>query len=133
MDDLQSATGRSDTGQGKVTIAPSVLTTIVRLTALEQEGVHSLAPVPRPMRGLLTGSRADEGILLGVGDEGVSLELHVVAESDANMLKLGDTLQTEVTRAIEDMVGLHVRTVDVYIDDVFLPPATGSSHRGQIE
>jgi uncharacterized alkaline shock family protein YloU len=121
MDDLQSVEG-----QGKVTVAPSVLTTIVRLTVLEQEGVHRLAPVPRPMRGLLTGSRADEGILLGIGDEGVSLELHVVAEANANMLKLGETLQTEVIRAIEEMVGLRVKSVDVYIDDVFLPAAEDS-------
>jgi uncharacterized alkaline shock family protein YloU len=123
MDDLQ----------GKVTVAPSVLTSIVRLTALEQEGVHRLAPVPRPMRGLLTGSRADEGILLGVGDEGVSVELHVVAEVSMNMLKLGDTLQAEVTRAIEEMVGLPVKSVDVYIDDVFLPPDAIGSSPGQAE
>ena len=123
MDDLQ----------GKVTIAPSVLTTIVRLTALEQEGVHRLAPVPRPMRGLLTGSRADEGILLGVSDDGVSLELHVVAEANANMLRLGDTLQTEVTRAIEEMVGLPVKSIDVYIDDVFLPTDISSLSSGQAE
>jgi uncharacterized alkaline shock family protein YloU len=109
--------------QGKVTIAPSVLTTIVRLTALEQEGVHRLAPIPRQMRGLLSGGRADEGILLGISDEGVSLELHVVAEASANMLKLGDTLQVEVIRAIEEMVGMPVKSVDVYIDDVFLPDA----------
>ena len=123
MDDLQ----------GKVTIAPSVLTTIVRLTALEQEGVHRLAPVPRPMRGLLTGSRADEGILLGVGDDGVFLELHVVAEANANMLRLGDTLQTEVTRAIEEMVGLPVKSIDVYIDDVFLPTDASNLSPGQAE
>jgi uncharacterized alkaline shock family protein YloU len=120
MDDLQSGAG-----QGRVTIAPSVLTTIVRLTALEQEWVHRLAPVPRPMRGLRAGSRADEGILLAVSDEGVSLELHVVAEANANMLKLGETLQAEVTRAIEEMVGMPVKSVDVYIDDVSLPPAEG--------
>jgi len=128
MDDLRSATG-----QGKVTVAPSVLTTIVRLTVLEQEGVHRLAPVPRPMRGLLTGGRADEGILLGIGDDGVSLELHVVAEANANMLQLGGTLQTEVTRAIEEMVGLPVKSVDVYIDDVFLPTDAGNPTPGQAE
>jgi uncharacterized alkaline shock family protein YloU len=112
--------------QGKIIIAPSVLTTIVRLTALEQEGVHRLAPVPRPMRGFLTGGRADEGILLGISDDGVSLELHVVAEANANMLSLGDTLQVEVTRAVEEMVGMPVKSVDVYIDDVFLPSAEAS-------
>ena len=41
---------------GKVTIAPSVLTTIVRLAALEQRGVHALAPFP-PNRARLAGGR----------------------------------------------------------------------------
>jgi uncharacterized alkaline shock family protein YloU len=85
------------------------------------------------MRGLLTGSKADEGIMLGIGDEGVSLELHVVAEANANMLKLGDTLQTEITRAIEEMVGLPVKTVDIYIDDVFLPTDVANPSPGQSE
>jgi uncharacterized alkaline shock family protein YloU len=47
----------------------------------------------------------------------------VVAEATANMLKLGDTLQVEVIRAVEEMVGMPVRMVDVYIDDVHLSHA----------
>jgi uncharacterized alkaline shock family protein YloU len=32
-------------------------------------------------------------------------------------------LQAGVTRAIEEMIGMHVLTVDVHIDDVVLPIA----------
>src|SRR5512139_1650154 len=118
-----------DDAQGKVTIAPAVLTSIVRLTALEQPGVHRLAATPRNVRGLLTGSKVDEGILLAVIDGAVHVELHVVAEADANMLKLGETLQSEVTRAVEEMVGMPVESVDVYIDDVVLPTLATSAPR----
>jgi uncharacterized alkaline shock family protein YloU len=59
--------------------------------------------------------------------------LHVVADANANMLKLGEILQTEVTRAIEEMVGLPVKCVDVYIDDVFLPTDAGSLSSEQAE
>jgi uncharacterized alkaline shock family protein YloU len=107
--------------QGKVTIAPNVLTTIVRLTTLDQRGVCRLATVPPRVRGLLTGGATDEGIFVEVTDEGVRVELHVVADANANMLKLGEALQAEVTRAIEEMVGMLVRSVDVHIDDVLLP------------
>jgi len=107
--------------QGKVTIAPPVLTTIVRLTALEQRGVHRLAPAPPKVRGLLAGGAAEEGIFVEVTDAGVEVELHVVAAADANMLKLGEALQANVTRAIAEMVGLPVVAVDVHIDDVVLP------------
>lgn len=109
--------------QGKITIAPSVLTTIVRQTALEQRGVARLVAMPPKVRGLLAGGAAEEGIFIEVTDDGVHVELHIVAEADANMLKLGEGLQASVTRAIEEMVGLPVLAVDVHIDDVVLPSA----------
>ena len=108
---------------GKVTIAPSVLTTIVRLATLDQRGVRRLAPVPPNVRGLLAGGAGEEGIFIEVTGEGVQVEVHIVADADANMLKLGETLQNSITRAIEEMVGLPVNAINVYIDDVALPAA----------
>ncbi len=107
---------------GKVTIAPTVLTTIVRLTALEQRGVRRLMPFPPNVRGLLAGGATEDGIFVELTDAGVQVELHVTAEADVNMLKLGETLQTDITRAIEEMVGLPVASVDIHIDDVEIAP-----------
>lgn len=109
--------------QGRVTIAPSVLTTIVRLTALENRGVDRLATHHAPARGLKPGSAAESGVIVSLTDEGVDVDLHIIAAADANMLKLGEALQTEVRRAIEHMVGMNVRAVDIYIDGVALEPA----------
>jgi uncharacterized alkaline shock family protein YloU len=103
---------------GKVTIAPTVLTTIVRLTALEQRGVRRLMPAPPNVRGLLAGGAVEEGIFVELAENRVSVEIHVAANPDTNMLKLGEALQTNITRAIEEMVGLPVASVDVHIDDV---------------
>lgn len=113
-----------DDVQGKITIAPQVLITIVRQTTLEQRGVHRLAAVPPKVRGLLSGGVSEEGIFIAVTDNGVQAEVHIVADSQANMLKLGSTLQTEITRAIEEMVGMAVSAIDVYIDDVAMPAAS---------
>jgi uncharacterized alkaline shock family protein YloU len=115
-----------DEVQGKVTIAPTVLTTIVRQTALEQNGVSRLAPVPPKVRGLLTGGATEEGIFVAVTEPGVQVELHVVADAQSNMLKLGSALQAEITRALEEMVGMPVVAVDVYIDDVATPATKGA-------
>lgn len=111
-----------DDVEGRVTVAPSVLTTIVKQTAVEQRGVHHLAPLPAKMRGLLSNTAAQEGILIAVTDDGVRVELHVVADSGTNMLKLGASLQTEITRSMEEMVGMRVAAVDVFIDDVAMAP-----------
>ncbi len=107
--------------QGKVTVAPPVLTTIVRQTTIEERGVNRLAALPAKMRGLRAGSALEEGILVGIGEEGVHVEVHVIAESGLNMLKLGADLQCSITRALEEMVGMTVVAVDVHIDDVVRP------------
>ncbi len=113
MDDLQ----------GKVTIAPTVLTTIVRQTALEENGVSRLAPLPAKVRGLRSGGAIEEGVLVSVTEQSVQVEVHVVADPQCNMLKLGAALQASITRAIQEMVGMQVGAVDVFIDDVAVEAA----------
>jgi len=107
---------------GKVTIAPTVLTTIVRLTTLEQRGVRRLVPVPLKVRGFLPGGATEEGIRVEVTEAGVEVEVHIVADASENMLQLGSALQNNITRAITEMVGMAVARVDVHIDDVAMTP-----------
>ena len=107
---------------GKVTIAPNVLTTIVHQTTLEQPGVSRLTPAPPKMRGWPGAtSAAADGIAVRVVEQGVRIEVHVAAENGNNLLKLGEAIQDSIIRAIEEMVGMTVASVDVFIDDVVLP------------
>lgn len=112
-----------DEVQGKVTIAPGVLTTIVRQTTLEQRGVQRMIAAPPTVRGLMAGTASDEGIFVAVAEQGVQVEVHIIAEAEANMIKLGSALQTKITRALEEMVGMPVAAVDIYIDGVALSAA----------
>lgn len=106
---------------GRVTIAPQVLTTIVRQTTLGTEGVQSLASRP-PKRSRMSGRRAVEpGIEVIVAEGQVHVVLHINAEPDANMVRLAKTLQKEVAYAIEHIVGMDVSGVDVRIDNVTYP------------
>ncbi len=103
---------------GRVTIAPQVLTTIVRQTALGVDGVHGLASRP-PKRSRIPGRRAvDSGIEVIVPDGQVHVVLHINADPGANMFRLAETLQREVASAIERIVGMDVIGVDVRIDNV---------------
>jgi uncharacterized alkaline shock family protein YloU len=52
----------------------------------------------------------------------VRVKLYVVAEPRINMLSVGRQIQAEVTRAIQDMVGMEVKSVDVYIEDIAHSP-----------
>jgi len=98
---------------GKITIAPDVLKTIARLTTLAVSGVARIASPPGTWRLL----RHDEVGVEVIGDS-VRVELYVIVEPDVSMLSVGRQIQAEVTRAIQDMVGMEVQSVNVHIGDV---------------
>jgi uncharacterized alkaline shock family protein YloU len=99
---------------GRITVDPEVLETIARLTALAVPGVVRIAPVLPKSR--LLGRK--EGVRITLRDGSVLVDVYLVVESGYNMLALGRQVQAEVTRAIQDMVGLDVEAVNVYIEDV---------------
>jgi uncharacterized alkaline shock family protein YloU len=109
-----------ETPPGAVTIAPAVLTTIVRMTTLAHPGVLRLAPRMPPSLPRLRGKGAQaEGLRVEVSDENaVTVDVHVIADPCASLTDLGKVLQTQIVRALEDMVGMEVRSVNVFIDEI---------------
>lgn len=98
---------------GKISVAPEVLVTTARLTALAVPGVARLV-APPGMGRLLQAS----GVKVEVIDDQVYVEIYVMTDPDVNMLSVGRKIRAEVTRALEDMVGVNVQAVDVHIEDV---------------
>jgi uncharacterized alkaline shock family protein YloU len=107
--------------RGKTTIAPEVLLTIARLSALGVPGVTHMSPVPGGVnrlfrRGVGDGVRIDIAPL----DQAVTVDLYFVVSATASVQDVSHSVQAEVARAIQDMVGMHVRAVNVHIEDVAL-------------
>ncbi len=99
---------------GRITVAPEVLETIVRLTALAVPGGVRLVP-PDSFQRLL---KVQDGVQLTVQNGVVEVNLYVVVESSRNTLTLCRQIQSEVARAISDIVGLEVKAVNVYVEDI---------------
>ncbi len=113
---------------GKVTIAPEVLVTIARLTALKTTGVARLdTSIMDGVNRVFKRSVTNGGVKVEVEGDSVAVELYVIAEHDANMLTLGQRVQTAISRAIQEMVGMSVAEVNVYIQDVLLPGDRGAT------
>lgn len=111
---------------GTVTIAPEVLVTIAQLTTQDVEGVHEMSPAwTREVNRLFGRVHVGDGVQIKVEDTEVTVDLYIIVDHDVNMLRLGRKLQSEVTRAIEEMVGMDVRGVNVHIDDVHYAPEEG--------
>jgi len=101
---------------GKITIAPEVLVTTARLTALAVPGVARLI-APPGMGRILQG----KGVKVDVIDDKAYVEIYVMTDPDVNMLTVGRRIRSEVARALQDMVGIEVGAVDVHIEDVTYP------------
>ena len=103
---------------GSVTMSPNALISLIGRSINDVDGVARMAAVPPSRVGkLLTGSHTRDGILVHV-DDAVSIDVYVIARNDISLLQLGEQIQVAVGSAIEDMAGMNVREVNVYIQDV---------------
>jgi uncharacterized alkaline shock family protein YloU len=103
---------------GKTTIAPGVLATIIRLTALRVEGVSRLAPIPSSVNTLFSRNR-DDGVEITVEEDGsVYADLYLVLKDKVNIRETSTQVQDEVSEAISKMVGMEVGTINVHIEDI---------------
>jgi uncharacterized alkaline shock family protein YloU len=111
---------------GSVTVEPTVLETIARLTTLGVPGVVDI--VEREVDRLL--GVPGKSVVVQVKDGGVIVDVHIVAGPDQSLLQLGRKIQYEVTRAVRQMTGMPVEAVNVHIEDVVYQSSTAWSDSG---
>jgi uncharacterized alkaline shock family protein YloU len=103
---------------GVVRVARQVLSTIVVSTALQIPGVVRMAQTSDQWSRLLGREVPRQGVTLSIKDNTVTADLYIVVASSVNIVSVGSAVQEEVASAIEHMVGMQVREVNVYIQDV---------------
>ncbi len=103
---------------GVVRVARQVLTTIVINTALQIPGVSRMAQTGDQWSRLLNREVPRQGVALTVKNNTVSADLYIVVVMGANIVEVGTAVQEEVASALEEMVGMQVQEVNVYIQDV---------------
>lgn len=107
----------TDRAPGTTTIAPGVLVTMARMTALSVPGVVAMAPVPGGVNRLFKRG-IGEGVQLEVENNSVAVDLYLVLAPDTNVREVSRVVQAKIARAIEDMVGMEIRRIDIHIEDI---------------
>jgi len=102
---------------GKTTLAPEVLLTIIKMTALGVEGVDRLASVPGGFDRIFKHG-TDQGVQMTIEDSVVYVELYIILKKDYNVREVSRNIQLHVSRAISEMVGMQVGHVNVHIEDI---------------
>ncbi len=101
----------------RTVVAPAVLLTIARLSALAVEGVAGMAAVPGGVNRLFKRGAGD-GVQIEVDDNYIRAKLYLVVSAAADVQAVARAVQAEIGRAYQDMVGMEVRGVSVSIEDV---------------
>ena len=103
--------------QGKTTIAPDVLITIARLSSLSVPGVSHMAQVTGGVNRLFKRGIHD-GVRIEVEDNVIVADLYLVLHKDVNIREVSRNVQSQVARALHEMVGMDVGEVEIHIEDI---------------
>ena len=108
----------ADTNQhGKTTVAPDVLITIVRLSALRVPGVSRMAKVSGGVNRLFKRG-AHEGVRIQVENNTVFANLYLILKKDVNIREVSRNVQHQVARALQEMVGMEIGEIKIHIEDI---------------
>lgn len=102
---------------GKTTVSPEVLTSIARMAALSVPGVSGLAAVSGGVNRIFRRG-ADEGVQIVIHDNTVVGDIYLIVKEDVNIREVGRNVQQQVTRAIQEMVGMDVAQIDIHIENI---------------
>ena len=107
----------SDRPPGKTTVSPDVLISIARLSALGVPGVSRMAPISGGVNRLFR-KGANEGVRIEFEEDVVYADIYLVLKQDVNIRDVSRNVQQQVTRAMQEMVGMDVGHVDIHIEDI---------------
>jgi uncharacterized alkaline shock family protein YloU len=105
-----------------VHIAPEVLLTITRLTATQVPGVSRLCSVPGGVNRLFKKNiQQADGLVIEFTEDAVYIDIYVALKSEVIVRDVCRDIQSEVQRAITEMVGMHVGRVNIHVEDIDYP------------
>ena len=106
---------------GSVTIDSEVIARVAGLAAMECYGVVGMASinVKDGFVQLLLGDSLTQGIKVTTQEDNqVILEFHIIVEYGTKISAIADNLMSTVKYKVEDMLGLAVANVDIYVEGV---------------
>ena len=120
----QGQEGHAEEGTelGAIRIHQNVIAVIARIAATQVPGIVSLTSgFVDGLAGKISGKGGERGVRVTLEEEGVRVEIAAVLEYGVPIPQVAWQVQSEVRKAIEEMTGKTVVSVDVIVQGVQLP------------
>lgn len=113
-----SVSESSPNGGGNVTFANDVIATIAALAANETDGIAGMSS--KGLSEMLGFKNLTKGVKVEVGTEEVVVDVYTVVKYGHRIQDVAGDIQRNVRTAVENMTGLHVVEVNVYVQGIVL-------------
>jgi uncharacterized alkaline shock family protein YloU len=116
------------TGQGRTSIADSVVEKIAGVAAREVSGVHEMGRGAARAFGTIkeklpvggAGPNVTQGVRVEVGERQAAIDIDLVLDYGVSIPDVSQSVRQNVIQRIERMTGLQVTEVNISVDDVYL-------------
>ena len=106
-------------GGGNVTFANDVIATIAALAANETDGIADMSG-SKGLGEMLGFKNVTKGVKVEVGTEEVAVDVYVVVKYGYRIQDVASEIQKNVRTAVENMTGLHVVEVNVFVQGIVM-------------
>lgn len=103
---------------GKTTIAPDVILNIATLTVLSVDGVSRMSTLPGGVNRLWKRGHQSDGVRIEIEENTVHVDLYLILKPEINVRQVSRKVQKEVTRAIDEMVGMTPGRINIHVEDI---------------
>lgn len=103
---------------GSLRISQEVIATITATAIKEIDGVHSLALFTSNIRGWLFKKQTSKSIAIDMNDDVATIDIHINIKPSTKVAVVAEQVQQSVKEAVQNMTGIAVSKVNVYISNV---------------
>lgn len=124
---------------GRVTVAPTVVSKVAAIAAREVAGVHSLglgsARTVTAVRDRIPGAQpsAPSGVSVEVGQTQAAIDIDLVVEYGTPITDIARQVRRQVIAAVEQFTGLEVVEVNITVDDINLPSSAHDAEGSRLQ
>lgn len=112
---------------GRITISEEVIASIARIAAEKVDGIaRPTGGVSGGFKSFFGGEDLSPNIRTELTEAGVHVELKIAVEYGYPVHEVAQGIQVNVQKDIEEMAGVTVTGIDVYVKKVVPPPTTRS-------
>ena len=112
--------GRIDKKYGSIQIDPEVIAMYAGTTAVECFGIVGMAAVSMKdgLVKLLKRESLTKGINVTIRDNAISIDFHVIVSYGVSILAVTDNLIESVKYKVEELTGMTVEKINIYVEGV---------------